>query len=249
MEYSNDEEKILLRKTEDLVNRAEKTYTVLYSHFLNPAEQTLLSNEDEFYGILSFDGGYTDAERRVARIKTNEYAADDGLPVVLFEAEITAPDAEISHRDVLGSLMGLGIKREMIGDIMVQGRVSFFFCHSSVADFVEMNLMKISRYRIAIRRIKPEKIPQPKTERLTINVSSMRLDSLCGECFGLSRTKAAEIIEKGLVTVNWFICCSNSKEIKAGDKIAMRGKGKVCISGISGISKKGRYFVEVDRYL
>lgn len=249
MKVDQNEEKILLRKAEDMLRRAEKSYKVIYSHFLNPAEQTVLAGEDAFYGVLSFYGGYPDAERRLACFLTSEFADDDGLPIILFEAKITDPEAEISHRDVLGTLMGLGIKREMIGDIMVQDTKAFFFCHQSVAEYLEINMKKIGRYRIELKQTNVETLPAPKMETITVNVSSMRLDSLCGECFGLSRTKAGELIEKGLVTVNWLVCDNKSREIKPEDKIAVRGKGKICIIGVTGTSKKGRLFVDVAKYI
>lgn len=85
---NNDEEKILLKKTDDLIQRSEKTYSVLYSHFLTPAEQTLLSRVEEFYGLISFDGGYPDAERRMCRVRCDEYAHDGGLPAVLYSYRV-----------------------------------------------------------------------------------------------------------------------------------------------------------------
>ena len=248
--YTNiDDEKILLKKINDLIHRSEKTYSVLYSHFLTPAEQTLLSRVEEFYGMISFDGGYPDAERRMCRVKCDEYAYDEGLPAALYSVDISDSDAEISHRDVLGSLMGLGIKREMIGDISVNGNTAQFFCQSSVCDYVEMNLQKIGRYRVKIKRGVLSDIPEPETKTVSINVSSMRLDSVCGECFGLSRTKAAEAIKRGEVSVNWLIRYDGDKEVCAGDKLSMRGKGKVEIAGITGMSKKGRLFVEIKKYI
>lgn len=248
--YTNrDEEKILLKKINDLISRSEKTYSVLYSHFLTPAELTLLSKIDEFYGIISFEGGYPEAERRMCKVKHDEYAYDEGLPAVLYSIEISDSRAEISHRDVLGSLMGLGIKREMIGDILVNGNKAQFFCHKSVCDYVEMNLQKIGRYRVRVKKGELSDIPKPKTEAVSVNVSSMRLDSLCGECFGLSRTKAAEAIKRGEVSVNWLIIYDTDREVNAGDKISMRGKGKAEVVGVTGMSKKGRIFAEIKKYI
>ena len=91
---------------------------VLYSHFLTPAEQGVIAEQNFRNGTVSFVGGYEDAERRLCRLCAEEYCADNGAPVILYHITATARDAVISHRDVLGSLMGLGIKREMIGDIL-----------------------------------------------------------------------------------------------------------------------------------
>ncbi len=245
----NAEEKMLIRKINDMLNQSRKTYSVQYSHFLTPAEQTLLSGIDEFFGYIGFTGGYEDAERRLCRICTEEYANDDGEPIVLLALTASDSNAEISHRDILGALMALGIKRETVGDIIAAGAKAQFFCHSCMADFIEMNLKKIGRYHISLKRCETAEVTEPERIRSTINVSSMRLDSVCAECFGLSRTKAAESIRKGTVSVNWLVCDSISKEIHSGDKISMRGKGKVQIADISGISKKGRLFVEVLKYV
>lgn len=245
----NTDEKILLRKIDDLLKRSEKTYTVLYSHFLTPAEQILISEVDEFFGAVTFDGGYEDAERRICRVQTAEYEQDNGIPFLLYKARITAAQPEFSHRDVLGSLMGLGIKREMIGDIIVNGNDALFLCDKSVASYIEINLEKIGRYKVEISAAALEEIPAPKTVRKTINVSSPRLDSICAECFGLSRTKAAEFIRKGLVSIDWKVCDNLSRELKGGEKISMRGKGKVKYIGITGTSKKGRAFAEIEKYV
>ena len=242
-----DEEKILLRKISDLIKKSEKTYSVTYSHFPSPAEQTLISGVEEFSGYISFDGGYEDAERRICCISDNEYCSDDGLPVKIYS--VTAVGAEFSHRDILGSLMGLGIKREMIGDIIVNGNKAQFFCHNSVSEFVEFNLRKIGRYNVTIIEDTLSGISEIKTKDITINISSMRLDSVTAECFGLSRTKASDFIKRGAVSLNWLICDDTSQEVKSGDKISMRGKGKAEIGNISGISKKGRLFVEVKKYV
>ena len=80
----NDEEKILLRKIKDLVNKSEKTFCVVYSNFLTPAEQTFLTAERDFSGMIGFSGGYEEAERRVCRVCTNEYNSDEGVPIVLY---------------------------------------------------------------------------------------------------------------------------------------------------------------------
>lgn len=244
---TNVEEKILLRKISDIIRKSEKTYSAVYSHFLTPAEQMLISAVEEFRGYIDFYGGYDDAERRLCRAKENKYCNDDGVPIRLYS--VAVPSAEFSHRDILGSLMGLGIKREMVGDIIINGGEAQFFCHDSVSEFVEFNLKKVGRYNIEIRQSELSETPEIKTKNITVNVSSMRLDSIAAECFGISRTKAAEFIARGAVSLNWLVCTDTSKEVNAGDKISMRGKGKAEVSDISGVSRKGRLFVNIRKYI
>lgn len=243
----NDEEKILLRKIGDMIRKSEKTYTAIYSHFLTPAEQTLISLVEEFRGYVDLCGGYNDAERRICRVIDNEYCDDKGAPIKLYS--VIAPNADFSHRDILGSLMGLGIKREMIGDIIINDGEAQFFCHDSVSEFVEFNLKKVGRYHVEVKQSELSEIPKIKTQDITINVSSMRLDCIAAECFGISRTKAADFILRGAVSLNWLVCTDTSKEVKTGDKISMRGRGKAEISDISGVSRKGRLFVSIKKYI
>ncbi len=245
----NDEEKILLRKAKDLLQKSEKMFSAVYSYFLTPAQQMFLSEKGEFSGVLTFEGGYEDAERRLGRICTNEYNRDDGAPIILYSVRATDKKAELSHRDILGSLMGLGIKRETIGDIMTKANTAQFFCHESVAEFVRLNLHKIGHFTVEITEADFSEVFEPKKQSVSIHVSAMRLDCITGESFGISRTKAAEFIKKGSVSVNWQICPDVSREVKEGDKIAMRGKGKIELAGITGTSKKGRLFVDILKYV
>ncbi len=213
----NDEEKILLRKIKDLVNKSEKTFCVIYSNFLTPAEQMFLMGERDFSGMIGFSGGYEEAERRVCRVCTNEYNSDEGVPIVLYSVRATDKNAVLSHRDVLGALMG----REMTGDIIANENKAQFFCHKSVSEFVKMNLNKIGRYSVELSESEFSEMAEVPKKLININVSSMRLDSVVGESFGVSRTKAAECIKKGMVFVNWQVCIDVSREIKAGDKISL----------------------------
>lgn len=242
---SNSDEAILLRRINDMIRQSEKHYTAVYSHFLDPAQQAVISSCPDFSGKISFDGGYDDAERRLCRAACEEYCSDSGTPVFVFMAEATDRHAELSHRDVLGALMGLGIKREMIGDILTDGRRAWFFCHNSAADYISLSLTTISRYSIKLSVSVPDEIPKPGLVSRKINISSMRLDCIVAEGFGMSRSKSAESVKKGLVSVNWLVCTDPSREIHTGDRISLRGSGKLEVGNISGTSKKGRLFLEI----
>ena len=242
---TGSEEEILMRRIKDLLKQSEKQYEAVYSHFLDPAQQAAVYSCDDLSGRISFEGGYEDAERRLCRVACEEYCGDHGAPISVFMAEATDRHAQLSHRDVLGALMGLGIKREMIGDILTDGRHAWFFCHNSTADYISLSLTSISRYSVKLSESMPEEIPKPELVSRSINISSMRLDCIAAEGFGLSRTKAAEAVKKGLVFVNWLICTDPSREIHTGDRITLRGSGKLEVGDISGTSKKGRLFLEI----
>lgn len=245
---SDSEERLLLRRINDLIKRSQREYRVLYSAFLTPAEQSLVMRVDEFLGSVGFEGGYEEAERRVCRVCTAEYQPDDGAPLTLFCAVPGTADADISHRDVLGSLMGLGIRRDMVGDIIVSDKGALFFCHESIAGYISTNLEKIGRYSVRLQAGSIDSIPEPQLKKCIVNVSSMRIDSVCAEGFRMSRTKAQELIRRGLVSVNWQICESVSRELSEGDRLSARGFGKLKVGAVTGTSKKGRLFAEIYKY-
>lgn len=244
--YTSDkDQKLLLKKINDLIHASRQQYSVTYSAFLDPAQQALVLSVTEFHNIVSMTGGYAEAERRVCRICTYEYNTEPPVPFVLMTAEATDKTAVLSHRDVLGALMGLGIKREQIGDILPNGHSAQFFCLSGMVDYLLTNLTKIGRYTIRLTLSdEAEPVSQPTHPR-SVNISAMRLDCVAAAGFGLSRTKAAEYIRRGLVSVNWLICTEPSAEIHTGDRISLRGKGKLSVGSLTGTSKKGRLFVDL----
>lgn len=241
----NNNDRFLLNHMNDILSKNFKTGIVTYSHFLTPAEQSLILSNKILSSSISFNGGYKDTERRIGRISSNEYDYDDGIPITIFSICSSDKNAEFSHRNVLGSLMSLGIKREMIGDIIATKKQVYLFCRENISEYVHLNLKKIGCYPVTAQQSTTEKISLPEKRLITINVSSMRLDCICAECFKISRTKSAEYIKQGMVTINWIICTNPSNEVKIGSRISMRSKGRVEISDISGASKKGRLFVEV----
>ena len=225
--YTNDkDQRLLLRKINDLIQTSRKQYTVTYSSFLDPAQQALILSVTEFYGLIEMTGGYDDAERRVCRIRTDDFNAEPEPPFVLLTAEATDKTAVLSHRDVLGALMGLGIKREMIGDILPNGHTAQFFCLSGMAEYLLTNLAKIGRYTIHLTHSDTAQLIAQPTRTRTVNVS-------------------ADAIRKGLVSLNWVICTDPSQEIKSGDRLSLRGKGKLSVGTLSGTSKKGRLFLDL----
>lgn len=242
---SSKEEKLLLRRLSDLIKSSEKNYTTVYSSFLDPAQLSLAAGVREFSGMIDFIGGYDDAERRLCRIKAHEYCEDSEPPIVLITAAAADRSAVLSHRDVLGALMGLGIKREMVGDILPNKNCPQFFCHKSASEHILLSLSKIGRYNVTLTVSDKAELYEPEYQRIEVNISSMRLDCIAAEAFSMSRTKAAEQIKKGLVFVNWKEQTDTSFELHTGDKLSMRGKGKAEVGELKGRSKKGRLFIEL----
>ena len=249
---SNYEQKILLSHIYDLAQRRDGRNILTSSNFLSESDCNLV---DSFLKAISCKnymqyGGYSEAERRICIFLPDYYTADDVISTPML-AEINyitikvnkyeASKADISHRDVLGSLMGLGIERDSVGDIIAEGDSAVFVVKSALSEFIKDNLIKVSRYGVDITVSESYEI-KPKLDYETgyDTVASMRLDAVVSSIFKLSRSSASEYISAGLVSVNGSICTKPDNIIKEKDKLSLRGKGKAVIDRLDGTSKKGR---------
>ena len=157
----------------------------------------------------------------------------------------------LTHRDVLGSLMGLGIDRTHFGDIIVTSGGAQVIVDETIADFVIQNFTKIAMVTVTVSRMELSEL-QPKEEKIKevrTTVASMRLDSIASSGFSTSRTKVVEAIKAGLVQVNWQPAKGPAQEVKEGDVISLRGRGRMQIESITGTSKKGRIGVHLKRFM
>lgn len=243
----------LLARIKDLAKLCQKRNKPTFSHFLTPAEQAFLKQNREITLLaqLSFDGGYAQAERAMAVLTPLDYESqpwqeDTSAPITTLSVNYKGD--LLSHRDILGACMGLGIKRETIGDILEQTTPQVLFCHQSIADYIQQNLTKIGRANVSCTPCPLPEIPQQEVKTITVTVASLRLDSVLAEGFSLSRDKANQAVKQGIVSVNWLPVTSPSKEVKEGDFITCRGLGKIKLSTVSGQSRKGRTFIEIQQY-
>lgn len=158
---------------------------------------------------------------------------------------------KLTHRDYLGSLMGLGIKREMTGDIIVKDSGADIIIMKEIADFLLMNYEKAGRanLKLEIADITALDTGTVNIEEKRDTVASLRLDNLVSSVFALSRGKAQEAIKAGIVFVNSSQAAKPDIQLKEGDKLVMRGRGKAVLREISGKTRKDRIYVVFDRYI
>ncbi|MCL1877845.1 MAG: YlmH/Sll1252 family protein [Defluviitaleaceae bacterium] len=242
---------VLIARMNDLAHRAVKTGSAA-SKFLTPAEaqrvaQDFARRKDV---TLTLDGAYSGAERSCA-IFTNpdwgEYNRDELFAVLKIAKR---PQDSLGHRDVLGALMGLGIKREAIGDIIIHEEFAGLICLSEMAVYISENLTKAGRVGITLSEISLDALPACE-EALAIKtdtVASMRLDAIVSSAFGMSRAKAAELINAGRVNLNHQICTKTDKDVAETAIISIRGMGRAKLLEIAGVSKKGRNFIKIGIY-
>ncbi len=251
MTQTDKEDKLILSRAHDALAIAERSYTARVVGFLNPHQRSLIiKNIYPTQDIsVSFDGGYPDAERTlfICRPEYAEFEISDVISVI----KVWGRDiSRLTHRDYLGSLMGLGITRENIGDILVSDTGAFIFVKAEIADYIINNLDKIGRHGIKTELCKcaDADIPEPKYKEIKGTVSSMRLDAVLALAAGISRGRAAEIIGQGVVSLNWEIQQSVSAKLDEGDLISVRGVGRMRVLELGGITRKGRYGLVVAKY-
>ena len=246
------EVKLLLSRAEDTLRLAEKHYSVKTLGFLTPAERVLLQKH-LFSGSdmrVFYDGGFMDAERTLLVCAPD--AIEPQPKEYLAVLECTGRDLEgLSHRDYLGSLMGLGIVRESIGDILVLPEKAFIIIKPEQTEYIMQNLNKIGRHGIKLREcgLEEMELPDKETKEIHTTVSALRLDSVIASAIGVSRAKAAELIRGGTVTVNWEMAEELSKTLKEGDVFSVRGHGRFCLSHVGGTTRKGRQSIVISRYI
>lgn len=245
------EDKLILSRAEDAMKLAERNYSVKAVGFLNPRQRSLImKNLYPSRDIKAeFVGGYPDAERTmlVCRPEYAEFEADDILSVI----HISGRNLEkLTHRDYLGSLMGLGITRENIGDILVESSGAFIFVKQEIADYITNNLEKIGRcgVKTLVCGCAEANIPKPKLREVNGTVSSLRIDAVLSAAAGISRGRAAEMIGQGLVSLNWEEINSASKQVEEGDLISARGVGRMRLERVGNLTRKGRIGITIVRF-
>lgn len=237
-----DELQILKNRFKELASRSRNRGIYCYSDFLNLYEQTLLCNEIK-YGF-SLYGGFEDAERKIAVFgNSDEFGYEPKPPVVLLCISPLSQkfSDDLTHRDFLGSIMGLGIKRETLGDIIITQNRGYLFCLESIAEYIKDNLTGVRRTSVSCELC--ESLPEdalPKPEEKLVIVSSLRLDALISGVYDISRSKSAALIEGEKVFINSKLTSSTSKTIEEGDTVSVRGYGRFRFTGILGGTKKGK---------
>ena len=247
----NKEEALLGRRMLDLDTLCQKRHCPTSTFFLTEPEQmyceTVFHLLDSHCRLL---GGYDGAERCVAILlpEENYLLEDEEIPFVPLKIEYPV---QVGHRDILGSILGLGVERNAVGDILVFKSDCYVFIMKDIAHYVEQTLVKVGRQNISIKEVGFDEVcvPEVKTEEINTTVASLRLDCIIAEGFRLSRETAKAAVEKQIVQLNHRIIGTPSQNVKENDVISLRGKGKIILESVSGESKKGRIWVKILRYI
>ncbi len=248
------EERILQSRFQDAIYTAQMKNQPKFIGFLDIRQQEILKAVSAASAFTSWQlyGGFPEAERKVAGFFPSYMDTDelqsDFFPILSFTAHFREQD-KLSHRDFLGSLMGLRISREMIGDILVGNGLAVFFALEKAAPILLDEFVKVGRIGVTLSQGAQDldKL-RPKQIVLTGTVSSNRLDAVVAFLARLSREKAQGMIRQELVKVDGQVRVDVAGQVKAPSLLSIRGYGKYAVRAFNGISKKGRLHIEAGHY-
>lgn len=260
----NVEHREAMARVLDLAERALRTWTVEQSKFLSPAEvgeilprlQPLTELEAVAWG------GYPQAERQRLALSRPSLviSSDPSDPFAIAReyVELTALDIRgnflfdtATHRDFLGAILGTGLVRDNIGDILVLGEQGAqVLVVPELVEHLQFSLTHVRSVPVKVRPIGLEqlKVRPPRQKAITTVEASLRLDAIASAGFSTSRSRMAELIQSGDVKVNWRPILQSSRSVQPQDLISIRGRGRVEVGDINQ-TKKGRYRVELTRFL
>ncbi len=244
--FIDKESKFQASKVLDEYVLSNKANCQVVTDFLTPSFLTELTDElekkENEHDIFTF-GGFNSAERRCIIFNKDEYN--------YFEIEVikittnTKYNKPLEHRAVLGSILGLGVTRNKIGDIIFDGDNCYVFLKSDIKDFIIFNLEYVGRSKVKVEESLYTVSEIDLDEKLkTATVSSLRIDTIISSVTKYSRSDVKKLFEKELVLVNWKVCKNSSTVAKELDVITVRRFGRIKIQHIRGISKKGKLIID-----
>ena len=237
----------------DLSRRSLDKNIFTFSDFLSEDEQAKLIERKKELAPFTFFGGAEGTQRNIVRFGSEDCnGRGEDFPVLCIRAQpLNLRFAEtLTHRDILGALMSLGIERSSLGDIVVKPDCAYIFCVSRMAPHILDNLIKIKHTDIKCGLC--DELPEGslfETKDITIIISSMRADCVTAALTRLSRGKTEALFNEKKVFINGAVCEKADSQLKPEDKLSVRGIGKFIIHSQSGTSKKGRIFLEISKFV
>lgn len=246
-------EQIIGSHVVDLARLAWETNRPQTTDFYDPYErkvaQSVLGSLPEV-GVLH-QGGYKKSERARLIIYPQFYLMET-IPssIRVLEAKGNFSFQEVSHGDYLGSILGTGLKRGKIGDLLPLPDGCQAVVAAEVADYVLSNWNQVHRVPITLKEIDEEQlaVEPERIKEIKATVASLRLDSVAAEGYGTSRSKIVREIKGERIKLNWKPVSNPALSISEGDVLSLRGRGRVVVSQVGSTTRKGRISIVLHRY-
>lgn len=259
-DYKRQEDKICLSQVLDKIEFSKTRERIEYTDFLDMYQISLIEN---FLRKISFEnyqlfGGYAESERKVLIVYPEKYSErmiEKNYNKMLKIIRIELPEEEhgkYSHRNYLGGIVKLGLKREKVGDILVSDDGADIIVVENFVEILKKELPSLTRFensKIAIEELSNIRKKEIKIEEVSIIVPSLRLDNIVSDLVRTSRSKAAQIIAQERVFINGQNETKISKQLKLNDVITIRGKGRFVIKEFTGTTRSGRTVIKIEKYV
>ena len=237
----------------DLAEQARKTSRFKVSEFLDPHGRNVAEIvAANFSGIrLETGGGFANPERAKAAFVADDFPGKIDFGLVCYLVKWDKRYYTLGHRDILGAFMGMGCVRDILGDIVLVPEGAQFVADKAFANYIESNLTEIGAAHVTLEQILPEQLHrrEEKVKEITATVAALRLDAVAAAGYGISRSRMAEEIKSQNVKVNWKEAKNGAQAVSEGDVISFRGRGRVVLDEIRGLTKKGRCSITLKRYI
>ena len=251
IEHIKDEDQVLpMRRILDKIEKVLVNHSIESTDFLDPYQRKLSYSFLNRFSDISYyeEGGYDEGERK-SLIVFPSYLDFEHIenPIGALRISGKFKFKEVTHRDYLGSIMGLGIKREKIGDITIHENNCEVILHKDILDYIKFNLKTIGKEPVTIDEISIRNVKKGIEEFKEVidTVASLRLDAMISTTYNISRESSSTYINNNKVKVNWKPTTQPSFEIHEGDVISLRGYGRFILNKVLGITKKDRVRVQI----
>lgn len=245
----------MLSHLKDLAERTYRANVYTFSDFLAMADLSdFYKAAAEFKHVpYTVWGGNEACERKMVRFgdeSTLGYEEDFPIVALSIKPVIEKFSDELNHRDYLGSLMNLGIERDVLGDIFVKENSAILFVKDSMADYIIENLVKIRHTMVRVSQIEDiGALTVSERKEMSVSVASERIDGVIAKVYNLSRSESAEMFVTGKIFLNGRLMENESRKLVPGDVVSVRGYGKFEFIELGGLSRKGKQYVKVSMYI
>lgn len=235
----------------DDIELCEEIEYPVYSKYFYPPQVCKKLSQMSIGNIeFSLCGISKECEKNMIAVKPKDFPREElYFPVKYFKVTNKSKFKDLEHKHYLGTIMSLGIKRELMGDLIVEGDSCYGVISDEIFEFLVDNLKEVGRNPVIVKEVSKEEVPELKFEELVDSISSVRLDNIVSVMINNSRSKGLELIESGDVSINYVVDKEKNSIVKEGDIITIRKKGKFIFEKILGENKKGKIRVLIKKFI
>ena len=250
-----DDNQLLKARIQELAKASYQQNRYTFTSFLTPAELAVVDELAKELSYIDFEtfGGCEICERQMVRFGSKRslgYEEAYPIAVLLIEPLMEKFAEELGHRDYLGAVMNLGIKREILGDIIIKGKSAYLFCEAEIADYIITNLDKVRHTNVKVCRMEGEiDALKKELQDMEVLVSAPRFDAIVAAVAKISRKEALALFTEKKVLLNGRVCENNSMQLKEESVFSIRGYGKYVYVGSGNLTRKGKIYARLKKYV